>query len=146
MSAESQTEGRDDLVEIWQDVVSTRHLLWSVGLGIVLGMGGYVGGHYLLDAVKPDLDVQLAKGYALFSGVGGCLLASVIACVLFKPKRVLTSAVVEDQQILEALKDEGISPEEELQALRTLPTNVKRELEEVGVYDQMVRILEAKKE
>jgi hypothetical protein len=47
-----------------------------------------------------------------------------------------------DEQIFEALKEEGISIEEELAGLRALPADVRRELEDVQVYDRLIRLLE----
>lgn len=131
-----------DLAEVWQDVVSRKHLAISVVLGIVLGMGGYFLGIWLIRAMNPAISLDLLKGYALFFGVGGCLFAAAIACILFKPKRVITEATAETAQFLEALLEQNIAVKDELAALRSLPQEIKRELEDVQVYDRLVEILE----
>jgi hypothetical protein len=134
-----------DLAEVWQDVVSRKHLGISVVLGIVLGMGGYFLGIWLIRAMSPAISLDLLKGYALFFGVGSCLFAAAIACILFKPKRVISEATAETHQFLEALQDQqdqNIAVKDELAALRSLPQQIKRELEDVQVYDRLVQILE----
>jgi hypothetical protein len=131
-----------DLVEVWQDVVSRKHLAISVVLGIILGMGGYLFGIWLIRAMNPAIKPDLLKGYALFFGVGGCLLAAIIACIWFKPKRVISEASAEKDQFLDALREQNIAVSDELAALKSLPLEIKRELEDVQLYDRLVEILE----
>jgi uncharacterized membrane protein YeaQ/YmgE (transglycosylase-associated protein family) len=131
-----------DLAEVWQDVVSRRHLAISVVFGIVLGMGGYFFGIWLLRTMNFALKPDLLKGYALFFGVGGCVLAAIIACIQFKPKRIISEATAETDQFLEALREQNISVKDELAALKSLPPVIRRELEDVKVYDRLVEILE----
>jgi hypothetical protein len=134
---------RTDLAEVWQDVVSKRHLLLSVIIGVVLSLGGYIGGYSLFSKLNPSLNVDLIKGYALFLGIGGCMIAAFVCCVLFKPKRILTEMVSEEKQVLEALKEEDISVNEELAALKSLPPEVRKELEDVGAYQRLIEIMES---
>ena len=131
-----------DLAEVWGDVISKRHLLRSVVLGITLSLSSYVAGYHALIRFASPSDEALTRGYALFLGVGGCLAAAIIACLLYQPKRVLSEMYSADEQIFEALKEEGISIEEELAGLRALPADVRRELEDVQVYDRLIRLLE----
>jgi len=136
------TQGYQDLAEVWQDVVSKRHLTISVGLGISLGLACYFLGLFLLKNLNPELKIDLARGYALFFGVGGCIIAAFIAGYFFKPKRILLETATSEDQILEALREEKISVSDELEALKTLPNVIKRELEDVQVYGKLIEILE----
>lgn len=133
---------RADFAEVWQDVVSKRHLAISVTLGIVLEIISYLSGLWLVQAINPSIKPDLLRGYALFFGVAGCLLAAGIACYRFKPKRIISEATAEAGQFLEALREQNIAVKDELAALKSLPPEIKRELEDVEVYDRLVEILE----
>ena len=66
------------LTEVWGDTVSLRELLIAVLFGIVFTMGFYlIARHFFLQI--DSIEDSLAKGYALFVGIAGCLLSSVIS-------------------------------------------------------------------
>ena len=133
--------GTPSFAEVWYDVVSPRHLLISIFIALVLGLTSYVVGRHVLRSLFPNLSTELVGGYALFLGVAGCVVAGLVAGILFKPKRILVEATVDETQILDVLREEGMTTEEEIVALEALPENVRAELKEVGAYDRILRIL-----
>lgn len=142
MSTERETKAAaSSFAEVWYDVVSPRHLLISVVMGLVLGLVSYVGGRHVLAASFPGLRSELVGGYALFLGVGGSVFAGVLAGLWFKPKRVLVESTTNETQILDLVHEEGMSADEEIAALENLPERVKQELQEVGAYDMLLRAL-----
>ena len=73
------------LVEIWGDTVDTRHLAWSVVLGIAISYGAFAIANRVLAAYVPD--AAMARAYAMLVGLAGCLIAGAVCAKLFKPKR-----------------------------------------------------------
>lgn len=138
-----QEKASSDLAEVWQDVVSRQHLLLSVIIGTGLGLSCYLIAYAVISRVTPATSQDLMKGYALFFGVGACVVAGIVCSLLFKPKRIVTEGEYHEAQLLEALKDEGVPAADELAALKQLPKNVRAELEELGAYDRFVEVLTA---
>jgi len=51
-----------DLAEVWGDVISKRHLLRSVVLGITLSLSSYVAGYHALIRFASPSDEALTRG------------------------------------------------------------------------------------
>ncbi|SAK49114.1 hypothetical protein AWB77_01101 [Caballeronia fortuita] len=120
------------LVEIWGDTVDTRHLAWSVVLGIGISYGAFAVANRVLAAYVPD--AAMARAYAMLVGLAGCLIAGAVCAKLFKPKR----EVVEEahgaagrEEVLKQLANEagGIG------RVADLPPSVVAEMKELGLYE-----------
>jgi hypothetical protein len=141
MESGGKKEYQTDYAEVWQDVVSRKHLLFSVIIGIGLGLSSYLLAYVVISRITPATSEDLMKGYALFFGAGACVVVGIICSFMFKPKRLVSEGDYHEEQILEALKDEGISVSDELSALEELPERVRAELKEVGAYSSFTQVL-----
>ena len=65
---------KDQLYEVWGDVIAVKPLLFSLALATVMGLGFFL--------VTPASD-----SLKLLAGIFGIVLATVINSLLFKPKR-----------------------------------------------------------
>ena len=117
------------LTEVWGDTVSLRELLVAVLLGIVFTMGFYLVGRHMFLQID-SLDASLAKGYALFVGIAGCLISSVISAKLFKPKRVI-SEMQQNHDIEDVLVHAGMTLEDEIDALTKLDPEIIKQMEDL---------------
>jgi hypothetical protein len=131
--------------EIWSDTVSLRDLAYSTLICVVASMVSYFAGYETISRIIPKLEVDLLKGYSLLCGLIGTVIAAIIAAKIYKPKRILTESIIEEAQFLEALAEQGISIADELDALQQLPIEVKRELDEIGMFEKMTEILQNNK-
>ncbi|SAL75163.1 hypothetical protein AWB71_04968 [Caballeronia peredens] len=120
------------LVEIWGDTVDTRHLAWSVVLGIVISYGAFALANRLLAAYVPD--AAMARAYAMLVGLAGCLVAGAVCAKLFRPKR----EVIEEahgaagrEEVLRQLASEAGG----LGRVADLPPAVVAEMKELGLYE-----------
>ncbi len=120
------------LVEIWGDTVDTRHLAWSVVLGIAISYGAFAVANRVLAAYVPD--AAMARAYAMLVGLAGCLIAGAVCAKLFKPKR----EVVEEahgaagrEEVLKQLANEAGG----LGRVADLPPSVVAEMKELGLYE-----------
>lgn len=120
------------LVEIWGDTVDTRHLAWSVVLGIAISFGAFAVANRVLASVVPD--PAMARAYAMLVGLGGCLVAGAVCAKLFKPKR----EVIEEahgaagrEEVLAQLANEAGG----LGRVADLPPAVVAEMKELGLYE-----------
>ncbi|MBR3756705.1 MAG: hypothetical protein IKK48_06295 [Firmicutes bacterium] len=128
------------LTEVWGDTVSLRELLVAVLLGIVFTMGFYlVARHFFLQI--DSIEDSLAKGYALFVGIAGCLISSVISAKMFKPKRII-SEMNEQHDIEEVLAHVGMTVEDEIDALIKLDPEIIKEMENFSLYALLALIPE----
>ncbi len=128
------------LTEVWGDTVNLKELLFAVLLGIVFTMGFYlVGRHFFLQI--DSLEPSLAKGYALFVGIAGCLISSVISAKLFKPKRVI-SEMQQNHDIEEILAHAGMTLEDEIDALTKLHPDIIKQMEDFSLYSLLALIPE----
>ena len=128
------------LTEVWGDTVSLRELLVAVLLGIVSTMGFYlIARHFFLQI--DSITDSLAGGYALFVGIGGCLISSVISAKLFKPKRII-SEMQQDNDIEDVLAHAGMSVEDEIDALIKLDPEIIKEMEKFSLYPLLALIPE----
>ncbi|WP_250482032.1 hypothetical protein [Caballeronia sp. NCTM5] len=120
------------LVEIWGDTVDTRHLAWSVVLGIAISYGAFAIANRVLAAYVPD--AAMARAYAMLVGLAGCLIAGAVCAKLVKPKR----EVVEEahgaagrEEVLKQLANEAGG----LGRVADLPPSVVAEMKELGLYE-----------
>lgn len=74
------TEGKfkkDNLVEVWGDIVALKELLMSIIISVVLGMTGYI--------LAPEGNSVLPLLFAIV----GIIIATIINSLIFKPKRII---------------------------------------------------------
>ncbi|SAK51629.1 hypothetical protein AWB78_01139 [Caballeronia calidae] len=120
------------LVEIWGDTVDTRHLAWSVVLGIAISYGAFALANRVLVAYVPD--AAMARAYAMLVGLGGCLIAGAVCAKLFRPKReVIEQAhgAAGREEVLKQLASEAGG----LGRVADLPPAVVAEMKELGLYE-----------
>jgi len=122
------------LVEVWGDTVDTRHLAWSIAIGLGVSLAGFlIARRLLVSAVSTP---ELARAYAMLAGLAGCVLSGVICARIFPPKREVVEgdAVVDPAWRLEVLArlDEEHGG---LGKLADLPPVVVAEMKELGLYD-----------
>lgn len=128
------------LTEVWGDTVNLRELLCAVLLGIVFTMGFYlVARHFFLQI--DSLEASLARGYALFVGIAGCLISSIISAKLFEPKRII-SEMNQQHDIEDVLAHAGMSVEDEIDALIKLDPEIIKEMERFSLYPLLALIPE----
>ena len=128
------------LTEVWGDTVNLSELLFAVLLGVAFTMGCYlIARHFFLQI--DSLEDSLAKGYALFVGIAGCLISSVISAKLFKPKRII-SEMQQDNDIEGVLAHAGMSVEDEIDALIKLDPEIIKEMEKFSLYPLLALIPE----
>lgn len=120
------------LVEIWGDTVDTRHLAWSVALGIAISYGAFAIANRVLAGYVPD--AAMARAYAMLVGLAGCLIAGAVCAKLFRPKR----EVIEEahgaagrEEVLRQLASEAGG----LGRVADLPPAVVAEMKELGLYE-----------
>ena len=128
------------LTEVWGDTVNLKELLFAVLLGIVFTMGFYLIGRYFFLQMG-TIEESLAKGYALFVGIAGCLISSVISAKLFRPKRVI-SEMQQNHDIEDVLAHAGMSVEDEIEALIKLDPEIIKEMEKFSLYSLLALIPE----
>jgi hypothetical protein len=120
------------LVEVWGDTVDTRHLAWSVVLGVVISFGAFLIANRVLATTVSD--PAMARAYAMLVGLGGCLLSGAVCAKLFKPKReVIEEAHGEAgrEEVLAQLASEAGG----LGRVADLPPAVAAEMKELGLYE-----------
>ncbi|MFX0194665.1 MAG: hypothetical protein ACFFCW_00985 [Candidatus Hodarchaeota archaeon] len=135
-----KTEGletRQSYAEVWNDTVDIRHLGWSSLICVSACLTAYILACKLLEVLKPTLDGSLRKGYSLGIAVVACLMVSVVCALIFKAKRHVEEAPAFDDDILDALQEEGISLQDESVYVERLPENVKSEMKSLGLYDKL---------
>jgi len=140
MVEENKKEKKQALTEVWGDTVNLKELLVAVLLGIVFTMGFYlVARHFFLQI--DSIEASLARGYALFVGIAGCLISSVISAKMFKPKRVI-SEMQQDHDIEDVLAHAGMTVEDEIDALIKLDPEIIKEMEKFSLYSLLALIPE----
>lgn len=128
------------LTEVWGDTVNLKELLCAVLLGIVFTMGFYlIARHFFLQI--DSLEASLARGYALFVGIAGCLISSVISAKMFEPKRII-SEMNRQHDIEDVLAHGGMSVEDEIDALIKLDPEIIAEMEKFSLYPLLALIPE----
>lgn len=74
------TEGKfkkDNLVEVWGDIVALKELMISIIISVVLGMIGYF--------LAPEGN----SVFPLLFAIVGIIIATIINSLIFKPKRII---------------------------------------------------------
>lgn len=119
--------------DVWGDTVELRHLFWAMVIGVCLGLVGYLPGLRVF-TVLPGVKPELAKAYALLTGVVGCLMGAVVSARLFRPKRVVEEDPArwrtERERVVAELQ---IIPEEEKRQLERAESGIRAEVRELGL-------------
>jgi|SRR5690625_5102992 len=124
---------------VWGDIVSLKELVLASIIGIVVTMGMFLLGQYIFHTLIDGLDEGLANGYALLVGVSGVFISGFISARLFKPKRKIEEKL-ETHDIEVILKEAGITPEEEAEALSEASPEIIQEMEELELYSLLAMI------
>lgn len=119
-----------DLVEVWNDVVDTRHLLKAVLLGAAISVSTFLVAQRLLAGMVDSAAV--VRAYAMLAGVVGCVASGAIAALLFPPKRVVTETSGDDAWRDQIMRDLAQDPATTLSE-RSLAPAVVAEMEELGL-------------
>ena len=117
--------------EVWGDTLVLKELLFSAILGIALTMAGYLLGVRYFAEIK-GLSKSLITGYALMTGIIGCVAAGTIASKLYKPKRTVQDLIVQED-IAAVLKAGDMTLEEETLAMTNLDSQVLSEMQELNL-------------
>ena len=134
--ADKRASRNGQLAEVWNDTVGIRELAMATLLGVVLGVACYVLAALLLPRLGwGNADQQ--KGYALLFGIVGCLASGFMSASFFKPKREFVAGA--RVSFREAVTSLGIDPEEEIAAIRASSPENRRELEDLGIIEELSR-------
>ena len=117
--------------EVWGDTLVLKELLFSAILGIALTIAGYLLGVRYFAEIK-GLSKSLITGYALMTGIIGCVAAGTIASKLYKPKRTVQDLIVQED-IAAVLKAGDMTLEEETIAMTNLDSQVLSEMQELNL-------------
>ena len=122
------------LLSVWGDTVDFRQLLWGITGGALLGHFSFAAGLRYLVKFHPGLQKGLTMGYALLFGVGGCILAGVIAAKLFPPKHVYREQECSIDRTA-VLKDLKVNMQLEAEYLQQASPKIIREMQVLQLYD-----------
>ena len=114
--------------EVWGDTLVLKELFFSAILGIALTMAGFLLGVRYFAGIQ-GLSKSLITGYALMTGIIGCVAAGTIASKLYKPKRTVEDMIVQED-IAAVLKAGDMTLEEETLAMTNLDSQVLSEMQE----------------
>lgn len=121
------------LVEVWGDTADQSHLAWSIGIGVVVSLAGFLIANNVLKANVSS--PELARAYAMLAGLAGCVASGVICAVLFKPKREVVEGAGADpfwrHEVLAKLAEQY----GDLGSVADLPPAVVKEMKELEIYD-----------
>ena len=117
--------------EVWGDTLVLKELFFSAILGIALTMAGYLLGVRYFAGIQ-GLSKSLITGYALMTGIIGCVAAGTIASKLYKPKRTVEDMIVQED-IAAVLKAGDMTLEEETLAMTNLDSQVLSEMQELNL-------------
>ena len=117
--------------EVWGDTLVLKGLFFSAILGIALTMAGYLLGVRYFAGIQ-GLSKSLITGYALMTGIIGCVAAGTIASKLYKPKRTVEDMIVQED-IAAVLKAGDMTLEEETLAMTNLDSQVLSEMQELNL-------------
>ena len=117
--------------EVWGDTLVLKELFFSAILGIALTMAGYLLGVRYFAGIQ-GLSKSLITGYALMTGIIGCVAAGTIASKLYKPKRTVQDLIVQED-IAAVLKAGDMTLEEETLAMTNLDSQVLSEMQELNL-------------
>lgn len=117
--------------EVWGDTLVLKELFFSAILGIALTMAGFLLGVRYFAGIQ-GLSKSLITGYALMTGIIGCVAAGTIASKLYKPKRTVEDMIVQED-IAAVLKAGDMTLEEETLAMTNLDSQVLSEMQELNL-------------
>ena len=117
--------------EVWGDTLVLKELFFSAILGIALTMAGFLLGVRYFAGIQ-GLSKSLITGYALMTGIIGCVAAGTIASKLYKPKRTVEDVIVQED-IAAVLKAGDMTLEEETLAMTNLDSQVLSEMQELNL-------------
>lgn len=122
------------LVEVWGDTADVRHLSWSIVIGAVVSLAGFLIAKKVLSGAVANAD--LARAYAMLAGLGGCLVSGVICACLFEPKRkVVEEGAAVDNVWVEEILSQLEAQTGDLGSVADLPPAVVTEMKELKIYD-----------
>ena len=123
------------LADIWGDTVDLKHLAAGMSIGIILGLVFYLGGINVIKTQFPKLPANLVTGYALLSGIVGCLLAAFVSAKLFPPKREVKEAELSEEERLLVIRELNLDMEQEALAMQGLSPEIEEEMKQLKLYD-----------
>lgn len=124
----------DRYVEILGDTVLPVHVIFSIIISVVLGLGGFLAGK----AVFPKIaDESMVPSYSLLAGIAGCVLALILSAILFKPKRVLTETKITADGAQEILNELQVDFKEEKDVIEHDPVT-RKEMDDLKIKDIFV--------
>lgn len=121
------------LVEIWGDTADLGHLAWSIAIGLVVSLAGFLAANRVLASTVAT--PELARAYAMLAGLGGCVVSGVICAWLFVPKREVVEGTDADPRWREEVLAELAGAHGTLGSVDDLPPSVVREMKELEIYD-----------
>lgn len=121
------------LVEVWGDTADQSHLAWSIGIGIVVSLAGFLIANSVLKSNVAS--AELARAYAMLAGLAGCVAAGVICAFLFAPKREVVEGAGADPFWREEVLSKLAEQYGDLGSVADLPPAVVKEMKELEIYD-----------
>lgn len=121
------------LVEIWGDTADLGHLAWSIAIGLVVSLAGFLVANRVLASTVGT--PELARAYAMLAGLGGCVLSGLICAWLFTPKREVIEGTGADPRWREEVLAELAGEHGDLGSVADLPPAVVREMKELEIHD-----------
>ena len=123
------------MIEVWNDTVDPKHLIGGIAIGVGIAVPAFLISDHLFSSSGGD--EALSHSYALLIGIVGCILGAVIAGVLFKPKRVITTSTADTRSRQEII-DEIVEEYGDLGDPRELPEAVQNEVRTLGLFDALL--------
>ncbi|HJA62319.1 MULTISPECIES: hypothetical protein [unclassified Brevibacterium] len=123
------------LIEVWNDTVDPKHLIGGIAIGVGIAVPAFLISDHLFSSSGGD--EALSHSYALLIGIVGCILGAVIAGVLFKPKRVITTSAADTRNRQEII-DEIVEEYGPLGDPRELGPKAQEEIRALGLFDALV--------
>lgn len=133
MKTDSAGRARWRLVEIWGDTADLGHLAWSIAIGLVVSLAGFLVANRVLASTVGT--PELARAYAMLAGLGGCVLSGLICAWLFAPKREVIEGTGADPRWREEVLAELAGEHGDLGSVTDLPPAVVREMKELEIHD-----------
>lgn len=119
-------------VELWGDVVDTRHLAASIVIAAIISVSTYLAAGRIFASLAPT--PALAQAYAMLAGLGGCVLSGAVCAKFFPPKRDVVDEAVDphwrDEALAQLESETGT-----LGDFASLSPATIAELREVGLYE-----------
>lgn len=116
-------------IEILGDTVHPIHVTVSIILCATFSLTGFLAGKRLFPAIA---DEKMVLSYSLLLGIGSGLAATLIAALLFRPKRFLIESTASPEEIEAILHDMQIDPSEEADMIQK-DAVTRKEMEELGI-------------